>query len=179
MADESSVSAADAYEAWGQAAYPVLIAVAHEYDAYITYHDLGRKVQADTGIQTRQLLHFWIGKVLRHVVLEAHRRGDAPLTALVVDADERVGDGYKLVLELAGEPAIDDEAEREKHAARARLLCYRRYCPSLPADGGRPALTPKVAARARAKTRATEPVPVPCPACHLQLPMSGICDTCG
>jgi hypothetical protein len=177
--DGSRVPAVEAYKAWGEAAYPTLIAIARDYHAVITYGELGKKVQADTDIHTTQQLNYWIGKVLRHVVLEAHRRGGPPLTALAVDAEGRVGDGYKLVLETAGEAAIEDDLAREEHAALARLRCYQRYCPSMPADGGTPALAPKLEAKVLRKARAVEPAPPICPACFLALPVSGVCDNCG
>ncbi|TJZ99792.1 hypothetical protein FCI23_44375 [Actinacidiphila oryziradicis] len=55
-----------------------------------------------------------------------YRRGEPPLTALAVHTDDgMVAEGYKEVLKVAGEPPLDDVLERELHAARARLACYR------------------------------------------------------
>jgi hypothetical protein len=178
--DGSPIPAAEAYEAWGRAAYPVLVEVASGYNGWITYGELGKRVQKDTGIYTRQLLTFWIGIVLAHVVHEAHRRGDAPLTALAADANGRVGSGYKLVLEVAGQDAIEDDDALEDHAAETRLLCYRQFCPNMPADGGTPTLTaPLAAIRARRKADVSEPPTAPtCPTCFMVLPVSGLCDTC-
>lgn len=106
--------------------------------------------------------------------------GDPPLTSLVVHAhDGKVGDGYKAVLEIVGGPPIADELARERHAAEARLTCYRRFSTDLPADGGTPALSPKLQA---AVERSRQPERAPrasCPRCHLQLPATGVCDSCG
>jgi len=179
VADGTPVPAAEAYAAWGQAAYPVLTEVASQYHGWITYGDLGERVQRETGIRTRQLLTHWIGIVLAHVVHEAHRCGDAPLTALAVDRTGRVGSGYDLILKVAGQPVIEDDVVREDHAKFARYRCYQQFCLSMPPDGGVAVLTPPLAeARARAKVRETAAPPPTCATCFIQLPASGICDTC-
>jgi hypothetical protein len=147
-ADGSAVASQDAYESWAHAAYPILETLAAGYHRYMHYGDLGDEVQVATGIRTSLLLQNWIGKVLALVVYESHRRGDPPLTALVVHADDgMVGEGYKLVLTTAGEALIEDPRAREEHAASARLECYRRYCTDLPTDGGTAALTPRAFAK--------------------------------
>jgi hypothetical protein len=179
--DESALPAAEAWDIWSTHAYEVLTEVAGRYHAVITYRDLGRQLQEASGVRTSALLHNWIGSVLGKVVHEAHRRGDPPLTTLVVHADDgMVGVGYREVLELAGEPPIEDERERERHAAAARLTCYRRFGADLPDGGGVPALAPRYeAALARQRSR-MEPPPRPsCPNCYLQLPATGVCDSCG
>ncbi|MFC9324062.1 hypothetical protein [Kitasatospora sp. NPDC057015] len=176
-----AVARADALTSWTEAAYPVLVGVAGSYRAVITYGELAAEVQAASGVRTKALQHNWIGRVLGGVVHEAHRRGDPPLTALVVHAqDGMVGEGYKEVLEVAGEPPAGDELARELHAARARLACYREFCQSLPADGGTAALAPRyesTVARRRAAAAAEKPAAV-CPGCSLQLPATGACDFC-
>lgn len=115
------------------------------------------------------------------MVHEAHRRGDPPLTALVVHTDDgMVGAGYKEVLEVEGLPSIVDEIEREQHAAAARLRCYRHFGAEIPPHGGTPALAPKLEATLERRRRKQEPSPRPlCPNCFLQLPATGICDNCG
>ncbi|GGY30481.1 hypothetical protein [Streptomyces omiyaensis] len=111
---------------------------------------------------------------------EAHRRGDPPLTALVVHTDDgKVGSGYEEVLALAGLPPVEGETERELHAAESRLACYRHFGAALPAGGGVPALAPRAAA-ARARRRQDHPERPPriCDRCHVQLPATGLCDSC-
>ncbi len=173
---------AEAVAAWRAAAYPLLVEVAGSYRAVITYGELGRAVQDASGIRTRALLQNWIGRVLGGGVVEAHRRGDPPLTSLVVHADDgMVGEGYREVLQVAGLPAAAGEHDREVHAAGSRLACYRKYCASLPAGGGSPALAPRyqdVVSRRRAAAAAERKAPV-CPTCSIELPSAGICDTCG
>jgi len=175
------VGYADALVAWTGAAYPVLVRVAGGYHAVITYGELAEEVQEASGVRTRALLHNWIGRVLSGVVHEAHRRDDPPLTALVVRTDDgMVGEGYKEVLAIAGEPPLAGEIDRENHAAEARLACYRRFCASLPSDGGRRALAPRyrdTIARRNAAAAAEQKAAI-CPACFVELPATGICDTC-
>lgn len=115
-------------DAWATEAYTILVGVAGTYHAVITYKELAEKIQDRTGFRTKVRLHHWIGATLGRVVREAHRRGDPPLTALVVHSDDgMVGTGYREVLEVAGEPPVEDVLEREQHAADARLACYRRF----------------------------------------------------
>lgn len=180
VSDDTPVATAEAREIWAREAYPLLVGVAHTYHAVITYKELAEKIQESTGIRTRVLLHNWIGGVLSKVVREAHRRGDPPLTALVVHSDDgMVGEGYKEVLEVAGEPPADDVLAREKHAAHSRLECYRRFGATLPPGGGTPALAPKhQAAIDRRSVRSERPSQI-CPRCSVQLPSTGACDACG
>ncbi|TWD22944.1 hypothetical protein FB570_105346 [Streptomyces sp. T12] len=178
--DNSVPTAEEAREAWAREAYAVLSDVARGYHAVITYKELAEEIQERTGIRTKALLHNWIGSVLGRVVREAHRRGDPPLTALVVRTDDgMVGDGYKEVLQVAGEPPVEDALERERHAAGARLACYRHFGATLPAGGGVPALSPRhQAAVDRRRRRAEKPAQV-CATCFVQLPATGVCDACG
>lgn len=167
-------------EAWAAEAYLILMGVAQTYHAVITYKELAEEVQDRTGIRTKVLLQNWIGPVLGRVVREAHRRGDPPLTALVVHTDDgKVGSGYKEVLTVAGEPWVDDELERENHAAQARLACYRRFGASLPPGGGVPALAPRLQATLDRRARNIERPPQICERCFVQLPSTGLCDSCG
>ncbi|MFD7276674.1 hypothetical protein ACFV80_06365 [Streptomyces sp. NPDC059862] len=169
-----------AREAWAREAYSVLVDVAKTYHAVITYKELAEEIQSRTGIRTKTLLHNWIGPVLAKVVRETHRRGDPHLTALVVHTDDgKVGSGYQDVLAVAGEPPVEDELERERHAAQARLDCYRRFGATLPPGGGEPALTPRLQATVdRRRDRAEKPVKL-CDRCFVQLPTTGVCDSCG
>ncbi|MEV6995622.1 hypothetical protein AB0N87_41945 [Streptomyces sp. NPDC093228] len=131
------MTAAHAHEIWAQEAYQRLAEVARTYHAVITYKELATKIQHDSQIHTSVLLHNWIGRVLGVVVREAHRRGDPPLTALVVHTEDgMVGEGYREALTTAGQVPVEEPLEREHHAASARLDCYRRFAADLPADGG-------------------------------------------
>ncbi|MFJ3671980.1 hypothetical protein ACIPSE_36555 [Streptomyces sp. NPDC090106] len=176
---EGGPTAQEAREAWSAEAYTVLVGVAGTYHAVITYGELAEEIQRRTGIRTRKLLQYWIGEVLGQVVREAHRRGDPPLTALVVHTgDGKVGSGYKEVLSVAGEPPVDDELEREHHAAASRLACYRRFGATIPPDGGTPALAPRLqAAITRREGKPDRPVRV-CERCFVELPATGVCGTC-
>ncbi|CDZ92564.1 hypothetical protein QLG13_10325 [Rhodococcus aetherivorans] len=179
ISDGSRVAFADARAAWAVAAQGILERTARRYNGFITYMDLAEQVQEEAGIRTRIQMRNWIGKVLGVVVDECARRGEPPLTALCVKQDHTVGDGYRYVLETASEPIPDD---LDHHAAWARLECYRAYADNLPADGGEPTLTPKVAAtrsaaaRRDASTRHTQTDF--CPVHRTALPATGRCDYC-
>ncbi|MFF7995656.1 hypothetical protein ACFZDG_38525 [Kitasatospora xanthocidica] len=182
VSDDSTVSAAQAHIVWTRAAYPALVEVARRYHGVITYADLAEAVQEASGVRTRINQRHWIGKVLSLVILEAHRRGDPPLTALVVHAvDGKVGPGYQEVLAVAGQPPLAEEMDREQHAAAARLACYRHFGADLPADGGTPALAPRLRASVERKAAAVAEArpPAICPNCFLQLPATRVCDSCG
>ncbi|WP_433315674.1 hypothetical protein [Micromonospora chersina] len=154
--------------------------MAGTYRDLIVYRDLAEEVQRTSDVRASVSFRHWIGKVLYLVVLEGHRRAEPPLTALVVRRhDGRVGEGYKAVLEVAGEPPITDDLARERHASAARLDCYRHFGATLPPDGGSPALAPLLQQRV-SKQRPPVPTPrPPCPNCFLQLPRTGVCDSCG
>ncbi|MEV6259874.1 hypothetical protein AB0M42_03760 [Streptomyces sp. NPDC051784] len=170
----------DNRERWAEEAYAVLVDVARTYHAVITYKELAEEIQERSGIRTQVLLHNWIGPVLGRVVREAHRRGDPPLTALVVHTDDgMVGLGYKEVLETAGQPPVDGVEERERHAAEARLTCYRHFGATLPAGGGIAALAPKYQAAIERRRGHTEAPPRVCASCFVELPVTGVCDSCG
>ncbi|MFD8756490.1 hypothetical protein ACFV0O_36760 [Kitasatospora sp. NPDC059577] len=195
VSDGVAVGATQAHIVWTRAAYPALVEVAGRYHAVISYADLAEALQEASGVRTRVNHRHWIGKVLSLVVLEAHRRGDPPLTALVVNAtDGKVGPAYQEVLAVAGQPPLVEEMDREQHAAAARLACYRHFGADLPADGGTPALAPRLLASvarkkaaprtAAATTTAGTPAAVPrppaiCPTCFLELPATRVCDSCG
>ncbi len=142
----------------------------------MTYGQLAGRLFDETDIETRSQVGNWIGKVLKVVADECHRRGEPHLTALCVRTTEEVGPGYAYVIELTGKPIPDD---LDVHAAAARLECYRYFGAQLPADGGRPTLTRRVAAeRERQARRQPRPVAV-CSTCFLQPPTTGRCDSCG
>ncbi|MEI7859949.1 MAG: hypothetical protein WCI26_08965 [Acidimicrobiales bacterium] len=179
--DETEVSAADASAAWVVEARPALERVAAKYQATITYKELAEAVQTASGIRTRKLVQNWVGAVLSAVARDCHAAGEPLLSALCVRADGTVGPGYVAsFVELTGDEAPEDP---DLHAAEVRLQCYRHFGATMPADGGKATLTPKVAAaRARARKLATvalkeESRPI-CPTCFLMLPVTGQCDNC-
>ena len=145
VSDGSRVEFAAALAAWTAAAVPVLERVARTYHATISYKDLGEEVQNVTGIRTRVLLMNWIGQVLGGVSRISHRRGQPMLSALCVHSDGTVGEGYgQAILDNYGGPLPGD---LDMHAAEERLRCYQSFGADLPPGGGRPALTPQIAAR--------------------------------
>jgi hypothetical protein len=174
-ADGSAVELNDAKAAWALSARDVLIKTAKHYNAHVTYKELAEQVQELSGIRTRSPMRHWIGSVLDLAVDDSHRRGEPALAALCVRQDETVGEGYAYVLSVAG---LDTPKDLEKHAANARLECHRFFGASMPPGGGRPTLTPRVAAaRARAAKAVERPIFL-CPGCFTQLPSSGQCDNC-
>lgn len=179
VSDGSAVSFRDAIAEWGTVAHDVLLETATRYNDFVTYKELAEKVQEISGIRTKSQMRNWIGKVLAVVVEECARRDEPPLTSLCVTQNQTVGDGYRFVLETAGEPIPDD---LDHHAAEARLKCYRAYSTDLPSNGGTPTLPPQVTASREAAARkaaAARPEKVElCPEHHTVLPSSGRCDYC-
>jgi hypothetical protein len=174
--DGEAVEFADAEPAWIAAARQELLDTAGRYGAYVTYRQLADRMFEVTGVETRMLLTHLMPKILGPVAQDGHERGEPPLTALCVkQTGEEVGPAYRLVVELADEPM---PADLDKHAAEARHRCYAFFGADLPAGGGRPALTRKVAA-ARERAAKREPrAAVICTTCYLQLPPSGRCPNC-
>lgn len=166
--------------AWAVEALEVLRATASRYNATITYSELADEIQERTGLHTQAQSRNWIGRVLGIVVRQCHEQGLPPLTSLVVHKhDGQVGVGYDEVLRIAGLSPIDDQLEREEHAAASRLACYRRFCSSVPADAT-PTVTPQVQSLADRRRRKPEPAARVCPHCYMQLPLAGgSCPDCG
>jgi hypothetical protein len=109
----------------------------------------------------------WIGQLLGGVSRISHRRGQPMLSALCVHSDGTVGEGYgQAILENFGGPLPGD---LDMHAAGERLRCYQSFGGISHPGGGRPALTPPVAAHrawlAR-QSRAGAPVRL-CPSCNI------------
>lgn len=88
------ISAREAWDIWARHAYGILIDVAQTYHSTITYGELRDRLFAASGIRTSALLQNWIGEVLNRVIHESRRRGDPPLSALVVRTEDgMVGGG--------------------------------------------------------------------------------------
>ena len=64
----------DAKRVWVDRAREALVATARTYNALIEYGELAEAVQAESGIRTKMLVHYWIGDVLGRVSRECHRR---------------------------------------------------------------------------------------------------------
>ena len=181
--DAAEIGAPAARTAWAEAARPVLLEAARRYNAVVTYKELAEQVQQHTMIRTTQQQHHWIGDVLGRVARTCREQGEPLLSALCVNAQGSVGQGYAtIVRDLEGEEPDDADA----HAANQRIECYRYFeAGDLPADGGSASLVPKLAAsreRARARTRkaaiAARPINT-CPTCQMAIPATGVCDNCG
>lgn len=175
VADGTGAPFADAKRAWTAAARPALDRLAATYGAFTTYKDLAEEVQQATGIRSRMRMRYWIGGVLGAVAHQCRRQGEPLLSALCVDAQGRVGPGYEEAVAEAYSTSPDDP---QMHAANERLACYRFFGATIPEGGGRPILTPQVAARRRVAERQRPPKPATCPTCHLALPLTGQCDFC-
>jgi hypothetical protein len=177
LSDESPVEMAEAKAIWAVEARTALERVAATYHATITTRELANQIQAQSGITTKKLPHHWIGDVLATVARECHSKDEPLLCALCVLTDGTVGDNYTAaVTETYGEAPADPDM----HAAEERLKCYAHFGATMPANGGRAALTRQVAARrSTIARRAREDIQRPiCPTCHLALPATGQCDAC-
>jgi hypothetical protein len=180
--ETTPITAGEAEDAWAEEARQILAGVAGTYHQLLDHTDLANGVQKASGIYTSTNAHYWIGRVLNQVAAVNAVKGEPALTSLVVHRVQgTVGDDYDEVLRLAGEPAISDPNEREKHAAAARMECYRWAGAKMPDDGGNPALSPKLAQRiTRERKRAREEAPpTVCPHCFMAVPPTGVCDNCG
>ena len=150
-----------AEEIWAPAAHEILTRVAGTYQGLIQYGEqLAAEVQETTGVHTRKQVRRWIAPVLAKVAAANMSRDEPPLAALVVNkSDGTVGAAYDEVLRVTGADGIADPVAREKHAAAARLECYRWAGATMPDDGGRAALSPRyeqIQARLRKERRAAE-----------------------
>lgn len=176
--DVSDVGVAAARVEWAGAAREMLLVAASKYQALVQQKDIATGVQELTGIRTKQPARQWIGGVLAEVSAESLRRGEPMLSALCVNPDESVFDGYAAIVGAAtGTPPRDADA----HASHERLATYRHFeAAGLPAGGGSAMIPPKLAAaRGRARNAAIAERPInKCPKCNLQTPANGICDTC-
>ena len=176
--DVSDVGVATARIEWAGAAREMLLVAAKKYQALVQHKDIATGVQELTGIRTKQATRHWIGGVLAEVSAESLRRGEPILSALCVNPDESVFDGYAAIVGAAtGTTPPDPDA----HASHERLANYRHFeAAGLPTDGGSAMIPPKLgAARARARKAAIAERPInKCPSCNLQTPANGICDTC-
>ncbi len=167
-------------KAWVPAGYRLLMQTAGSYRAVVTSSELAAGVQEATGLG-RGVRPTWVGQLLEIVAMQAHRSGDAPLASLCVQSDGSVGERYRKALLATGV----DVTDVEQRAAEDRLECYRRYATDLPADGGVPRVlsrTPRATSsspRPRATPRPERPAPAICPTCFMQLPATGVCDSCG
>ena len=176
--DSSLVEMDLAKEEWAIAARPELERVAQSYGEIVKYGELAAAVQANTGIRTKTLMHYWISDVLARVGADCHKRKEPLLSSLCVRADGTIGDGYGTALvAIFGGEAPDD---LEMHSAEERLRCYRHFGAVMPADGGHATLTPEETARRRkAAKQAREDAPkATCPKCNIRLPAMGHCYYC-
>ena len=174
----SDVGVAAARVEWAGAAREMLIVAAERYQALRQLKDIAAGVQELTGIRTKQPARQWIGGVLAEVSAENLRRGEPMLSALCVNPDESVFDGYAAIVGAATGTTPPDA---DVHASHERVATYRHFeAAGLPADGGSAMIPPKLAAaRARARKAAIAERPInKCPLCNLQTPANGICDTC-
>jgi hypothetical protein len=178
-ASGAPVEMQDARVAWIPLARESLLRTAGTYNAYITYSDLAEELQSKSGIRTKQLIHYWIGKVLGSVSSDCYRLNEPLLSSLCVQRNGSVGAGYGLALDATYGGTRPDDLDQA--AAEERLKCYEHFGAQMPADGGRPMLTSVLAAkrdkratasRARAALEDEREI---CPLCHVRLPSSGVC----
>lgn len=189
LASGKYVSQSDALRAWTPAAREVLRETASVYGAWVTEEELGRRVQAETGVTTKQPADEWVGALLARVAADAVTREEPRLASLCVRADLSVGD------HAGSAPGVGVHA-RERQAAQDRLDCYRAFGATLPDDGGQPQLTPRrsvsqppsrarTATRERSAPRAPRPAPngtmrvVTCTSCFMEVPAGATCRDCG
>lgn len=131
----------DALEAWAESAYAELKGVARHYNSVISYNQLSERIQEKTGITTKMILSNWIGHVLERAAKFSLDASEPPLTSLCVRSDGTIGAGYDRAPKIE---SASTSSDIELRAAEDRLACYHAFALDLPADGGRPTLTPQV-----------------------------------
>ncbi|MCW2867774.1 MAG: hypothetical protein JWR20_1962 [Marmoricola sp.] len=145
--EASSMDYAESRAAWARAARPVLESAAGRYRALVTFTQLSKAIQSDTGITTSQPPAKWLGDVLSRVAAECESRGEPLLSSLCVTAQGSVGSAYAGSVEHARGEA---PADPDEHAATERLECYRHWhAAGLPSDGGTALRTAHFAAAAK------------------------------
>jgi hypothetical protein len=176
--DAAEVGEEASREAWTAAARDVLIETARRYHAVVTYKQLSSIVQTRARIRTTRVTHTWLAAVLAQVARECHSKGEPLLSALAVNAQGTVGQGYGVVVAKVRGDEVDDV---DDHAARERLACYLHFGATLPDEGGVAALTPALAATRDRLLGAAKPQrqPTVCPTCNMAIPATGGCDNCG
>lgn len=176
--DAADVGVEASEAAWAEAGREVLLETARRYRRTVTHKDFAAEVQGRSRISTTRRSHYWVGDVLARVAAECDRRDEPLLSSLCVKSDGSMGTGYAAaVAAVRGEAPSDADV----HAAAERLACHRHFdAPDLPDHGGLAALTPAVEnRRAREKKiRLEERVAPICPSCSMQLPATGVCDSC-
>jgi hypothetical protein len=190
---ERYVKPAAAHRYWAKHAYDVLVETAGRYNAVITHGELAEEVQRRSNLWTKASPGSWVGALLVDLAKVSHLRGEPALASLVVrKQDGQVGAGYDEVLRSIGERPIEDPMERERHAAAARLECYRHWGADVP-EGA----TPMLPGRAREGTRERSSRPAGsrsgqstsrasaeprrgtvCPTCFMEMPVAGPCPNC-
>lgn len=170
--DHRLVTEAEAGREWTLRAYEVLAEVAGRYGRSIEYADLAGEVQRRTGIVTDMPQALWLDDVLTEVGRRCQEAGHPSLVALVDNGP----------------------AGLTPHSA-ARLACYQAYGAKMPASGVRSSAGGRSSGRtshggrspssgaprresAPKRTRAPQRERQLCPTCFLELPATGVCDSC-
>jgi hypothetical protein len=175
-----------------KAARELLLGVASKFRATITDRELAANVQRRARISVSGS-DDWLGEILKMVVHVCHQIAEPPLTSLVVRSEDgHVGEVFDEVRRTQELPLVSDDAEREEVAAMARLDCYRRFAPEVPADAKPTAPTQSAAASRRVAGSRARPTVRPrrdpsenrapfvlCPSCFIQTPPGVECQNCG
>lgn len=162
--DHRPVTASEATLEWTLRAHEILVEVAGRWNRSIAYDDLAAEVQRRTGIRTDMDAEDWLDDVLKEINTRCVEAGKPKLIALV-----------------------DMPGVTSREASAARLSCYEAYGARKPRE--KAATTRTAGARTR---RETEPRKAPakravkpqdrvrplCPRCFVELPSTGICDSC-
>lgn len=157
--DHRPITAQEARREWALVAHDILEEVARRYGRTVAYADIGGEVQRRSGIATDLEFSNWLDDVLADVSERCNESGEPRLVALI----DRPG-----IAQISGMPA-------------ERLACYEGYGAKIPAKKA-----PRKAARSRAATAGSPPKRIKvqervrpiCPQCFVELPATGICDTC-
>lgn len=160
--DHRPVTPAEADQEWTLRAHEVLVEVAGRWNRSIAYADLAAEVQRRTGIHTDMAIEDWLDDVLTEINSRCVEAGKPKLVALV------------------------DLPNTQRDDSAARIACYEAYGARKPREKTAPV---RAGGRTRGETRPKkaptrrtakpeERVRPMCPTCFVELPATGICDTC-
>lgn len=157
--DHRPVTAAEATREWALRAYEVLAEVAARYGRSVAYDDLAGEVQRRTGINTDMDPDLWLDDVLVEVGARCQESGKPSLNVLV---------------DYPYTSRVDSDARRACHQAYGAKLPREKAAGS--GDARRGTGTRRAAATKRiARPERARPI---CPTCFVELPGTGVCDTC-
>lgn len=137
--DGTPISTTEANALRSRIAYDILRETATTWGGITTYGQLAAEIETRSGIADTQRRQWWISAVLDGAAKLAVEQDEPPVTALCVNAQGKIGDGY---LHAPKIPSASTSPDAELSAAEDRLLCYERFAAPSEAPARRHAVLP-------------------------------------